>query len=261
MVLNIMTYEEYLRLGRMPTPHFYFIKRGRQNLYYLGCPHCFNPEDSIISVIKHYWNDFLSQIQEGESLSFVEGGIRKLRGSEEESILKDGEAGLITYLSSIQNIECTSPEPSFKYETDMLLNDFSKDEILTYYFTRGVSQWNRLIDKPSFEEYSKVSLEKYKKALNWGEINFSVEGRVKIFQSLTGRKFEATNYKLITTFDDPTKTDTPVNRVSRASSILRDKYIVSEIKKVWDSGKNIFVIYGKTHSIMQEPALRKALGS
>lgn len=259
MTPSIMTYEEYLRLGRMPTPYFYFIKHGRQNLYYLGCPHCFNPEDSINSVIKHYWKDFLTQIQGDASLSLVEGGIRELRSSEEESILKDGEAGLVTYLSSIQNIECTSPEPGFEHETNTLLNEFSKDEILTYYFIRGVSQWNRLINKPSFEEYSKASLERYKKILNWGEIDFSVEGRVKTFQSLTGREFEATNYKLMTNFCNPTKTDNILNKVSRANSILRDRYIVSAIEKVWDSGKNIFVVYGKTHAIIQEPALKKAL--
>jgi len=256
-----MTYEEYLQLSRMPTPYFYFVKNNGKTLYYLGCPHCFDPKDSINSVIKHYWKDFISMTQGRNVLSLIEGGIRQLRDSEDTSVLKDGEAGLVTYLSNIQNIECTSPEPSFEYETNTLLKEFSKDQILTYYFTRGVSQWNRLINKPIFEEYTKTSLENYKKILNWDDVEFTIESRVKKFEELTGQNFDETNYKLMTTFDDPTKTSNILNRVARASNILRDEYIISKIKDEWDKDKNIFVVYGKTHAIMHELALKKLLGS
>ncbi len=251
-----MTYEEYLKLPRMPNPYFYFIYKNGMYLYYLGSHHCFDPQNSVIGVIKHYWNDFLSQAKGAPTISFIEGGTRHTYNSEEECILKSGEAGLITYLSHLNNIECSSPEPSFEYETNELLRGFSKDEILTYYFTRNVSQWNRLVNKPDFEKYTTESLENYKKTLGWDDIDYSVKERIAVFEKLTGHKFIESDYELMTTFDNPMSTDNVVNRVSRASSILRDGYIVSRIKDEWDRGKNIFVIYGKTHAIMQEPVIR-----
>jgi hypothetical protein len=50
-----------------------------------------------------------------------------------------------------------------------------------------------------------------------------------------------------------------INTVCRKASILRDLHIIDYINKLIKNGKNIFIVYGGTHAIMQEPAMRTLL--
>ncbi len=46
-------------------------------------------------------------------------------------------------------------------------------------------------------------------------------------------------------------------RVVEASSLFRDRNIVIEIAKTLETHNRIFVVYGASHAVMEEPALRK----
>ena len=58
---------------------------------------------------------------------------------------------------------------------------------------------------------------------------------------------------------NPNKTETPINKIARAQSDLRDVNITTEIVRYWNEGKSIFAVFGLGHLIIQEPALRKLL--
>jgi hypothetical protein len=49
-----------------------------------------------------------------------------------------------------------------------------------------------------------------------------------------------------------------LNRIGSASSLFRDRKIVSDILEAFKTHDRIFVIYGASHAVMQEPALKKA---
>ena len=55
---------------------------------------------------------------------------------------------------------------------------------------------------------------------------------------------------------NPVVTDTIINNVCRQASMLRDQYIIASIDQLIQDGKNIFVVYGATHAVMQEPAIK-----
>ena len=55
---------------------------------------------------------------------------------------------------------------------------------------------------------------------------------------------------------DPTEDYSNINRILRESSLVRDKYIVKQIQKYWKEGKDIFIVYGASHAVMQEAAIR-----
>lgn len=258
MLMNskIMAFEEYLKSGRKPNPYFYFINNNNQVLYYLGCSHCFDPSNSIFNIIRHYWSDFLDKTQGKSALALNEGGKRQIYDTEEKSILMDGEAGLLTFLANNKKINCISPEPSPEHETQTLLKDFTKEEVITYYFIRQVAQWGRLIEKPVFTNYIEGSLDSYKSTLDWKDVDFSIKARVNTFNKFTGQTFDHNNYEVNNKFSDPTKSDNVLNLISRRSNIIRDEHIVKAIEENWGVGKSMFIVYGRTHAVMQEPAIK-----
>ena len=58
---------------------------------------------------------------------------------------------------------------------------------------------------------------------------------------------------------NPNKTETTINKIARAQSDLRDANIASEIERYWNEGKDIFVVFGRGHLIIERPALEAVL--
>ena len=52
----------------------------------------------------------------------------------------------------------------------------------------------------------------------------------------------------------------PLNRISEASSELRDRHVVSVLLAALGKGEKVFAVVGASHVVMQEPALRAAKG-
>ncbi|OGC92471.1 hypothetical protein A3D85_03010 [Candidatus Amesbacteria bacterium RIFCSPHIGHO2_02_FULL_47_9] len=255
----IMSYEEYLKLGRQPNPYLVWIASKGKQLYFLGSSHSFNPADSIHQVTKHYWHDFLGSVGNKKPVVLIEGGKRSISNSEDEAIRKFGEAGLVAFLAAQNGWEHESPEPNLLTETSELRKEFSEEEIWTYYFTRMAAQWNRLLNKPDIWSYVRNSLLKDNEELKWNADNLGQESLVNNFAKLSGQKFVEFDYELLNGLCDPTKTKTKINQVSRRSGQIRDEYIVQKITEHWKNGESIFAVYGRSHVVMQEPALRRLL--
>src|SRR5687767_6526955 len=150
----LMPYEEY-QSKRFSSPYKYKIIDGDQKLFYFGSNHSTDPKNKQYEDLVRFWKDFLKQTSKKKSLVLIEGGLRRLLSSEDESIKTNAEAGLMTFLAGQVNLETASPEPDRKSEIGGLLDEFSKDEIQFYYFARMVFQWTQLglEDGPTLERY------------------------------------------------------------------------------------------------------------
>lgn len=60
-------------------------------------------------------------------------------------------------------------------------------------------------------------------------------------------------------WEDKRDKQTVLNQVARATSQYRDAFMVSEIAKALETHKKIFVVFGASHAVMQEPALRELI--
>ena len=58
---------------------------------------------------------------------------------------------------------------------------------------------------------------------------------------------------------NPAKEGTIINGVSRALQRARDEYILEQIDKHWSEGKNLFIVYGSSHAMRLEPAIKDQL--
>ncbi|MCE9517697.1 hypothetical protein K8Q96_01690, partial [Candidatus Nomurabacteria bacterium] len=189
----------------------------------------------------------------------VEGGKRPRSDSEAEAIAKGAEAHLITYLATHEDIETFSPEPPEEMRFAELLKNFSKEEIAYYEFAKVVHQWNRHHGtKPNFEDYMKPYLDNDRRHSGWSDFDFSIAHMAEIENKIFNREFNKDDFKFYDTVINPTITFSRINEVSRVEdSGLRDKYILQQIEKFWQEGKNIFIVYGCSHAVMHEQAVRK----
>lgn len=257
--MPLMTYEEYRKV-RHKTPYTYSINSGSNILYYFGERHSFNPDDVQWLEMKSYWQDFLEKSKCHKRIVFVEGGQRPSEDTQEQAIIKHGGMGLVTYLAKQEGVEIYSPEPNEKYERGELVKQFSKEEIQYYYFARIVHQWgNKQEPKPDFTEYMSRYLESDKNTSGWANFDFSVNAMKKIHDKMFQTTFDENNSDFFYSIIDPAEPKTIINKVSAMSSDIRDRYIVGEIRKYILNEYSVFVEYGCTHAVMQEPLLREVL--
>lgn len=253
----LMSYEEY-QTTRHKTPYMVLLKSGFNFLYYFGERHSFNPTDEQWIEEKSFWQDFLEKTEGQKRIVFTEGGKRPIEKNEEQAILKHGGMGFVTYLAHKENIRTYSPEPNESYERLEMEKRFSREQIQYYYFARVVHQWSRKHNpKPDFEEYINRYLESDKKESGWSDFSFSLESMKKIHNDIFHTTFDENDSDFFYGVTNPVVLKTEINEVSRASSMIRDEYIVKEIQKYISKGYSIFAQYGCSHVVMQEPLLKE----
>ena len=257
--MPLMTEEEYSKI-KHKTPYVYKIQNRGQFLYYFGENHSFDPDDSQWVQVKNFWDDFIKNTENQKRIIFVEAGRPLAKKTQDESILEAGGTGLVTFFASQLNIEVYCPEPNRAYEMCELEKQFSREEIEYYYFARIVNQWGRISSpRPKFEEYVSRFLERDKKNSGWSDFDFSYENLKTIHKKLFGTEFDFNDSNFFRELVTPVDLKTVINRVSRASGVIRENYIVNEISKYWDNGYSIFIEYGSSHAVIQEPLLKEIL--
>ncbi len=236
------------------------ITNGKQYLYYYGASHVNDPKHPMLPDIEAYWDEFMSRVTDkSKAVAMNEGGLRNPNGNKDAMVKRDGEGGLLTYLSKKDNIEIISPEPSRENVDNVLLNDFSKEEVQYYYFARVVNQFLNKNTSEDFEKYVQRFLDTDKKESGWTDFDFSLENMKKTHIKLFGDEFNINEKGFFYTIINPSRKDTVVNAVARASSDYRDVHIVEKTVEEWNLGKSVFVVYGFSHGYRQEPALNKLL--
>lgn len=256
----LYSYSEWEKVGSKPQPYHIEIEKNGQWLYYFGANHSRDPENFQYSVLRQRWYDFLEKTGGENAVVLVEGGLRKVRPDENTAILKDSEGGLISYLAHLADIPLESADLSRSDELQALTKQFTKEEVQYFYFSRGINDWlHRPTPKIKFKKLADWILESNKKASLWTDFEFTLEHMERIHKSIFGTDFDYTNKDFFESTQHPIIMRSVINRIKVADSEFRDTYIVSQIKKHWDEGKNIFVVLGRSHLILQERALRTLL--
>jgi hypothetical protein len=98
-----------------------------------------------------------------------------------------------------------------------------------------------------------------KEVSEWEDFDFSLEAMKKVHVEFFGIPFDQHDGRFFYNLIDPTQHKTIFNKISRIASEIRDRYIVREIEKYVQDGYSVFVQYGATHAVMQEPLLREVL--
>ncbi len=252
-----MTYEEYSKLGQHQVPYVYTFKKNGKCIYYFGSKHSYDPNDLQFEQIKNFYNEFLKNTAGQPRITLIEGGNWPIMKTEKEAILQCGEAGYVAYLAHQAQVERSSPEPREKKRFAELEKIFTREEIIYKDFAQIVYQWSNMTTKRDFQEYANELMEADKATSGWTDFDFSISHMKEIHKSLFGTDFNLSNIDFFRNIVDPRKDTTVINRIAAfGNSGFRDRHILTEIAKYWKEGKNIFIIYGASHAVMQEAAIR-----
>ncbi len=105
----------------------------------------------------------------------------------------------------------------------------------------------------SLENYVEDHLRPYH---TYFTIPLTIEAMKAVHATLFTQQFNLRDATFFYTITNPALTGTRINQVCRKNSIFRDTHIVANIHELLSRGKNIFVVFGSTHAVMQEKALR-----
>jgi len=269
VLASIMTAEEYSHTEHA-TPYIFELQTGDKELRYFGSPHVRDPKNPLFAEIEAAFNEANPDIVFVEGVS-VRGDKTKFdervkAASREEAIEHMGEPGFTLKLGVEKEIEWRSPEPTDEdLYNDLLAKGFSKEQIFAWDVFHILPQYNRLMDKKGFKPYVQGFVERFKQATNWEGFDYSYERAIQLGEQILGRSVDVENEPDALDFIDPIpweeKKDkqTILNRIGEASSLFRDRKIVSAIADALKTHKRVFIVYGASHAAMQEPALRKLL--
>ncbi len=256
-----MTAEEYKKTYKQ-FPYKFSISGKENDLFYFGEKHIFNPEDPQWDQLREFWKEFLSKTEGKKRIAVIEGGIRKVLPISENAAIESGSgAGLITLWSHLESIEIVSHEPRESEERLALEKEFSRDEIQYYYFARIAYQWNHLSSdtRQPFRKYMEVYLNQDARRSDWADYDFSFDHMLEIQKNLFDEDFCEGDTQFWSTITNPYMLVSRINKVSRRSSEIRDEYIVREIVKKMNEGYSVFVNFGGSHAVVQEPYLKELL--
>ncbi len=255
---GLMTFDEYRRVEH-PAPYVVRLAhRGGGELLFFGSRHSFDPSHPQFERLLTLWEEFRP------TLAFWEGGgPLRVPGDRDEVIRYAGEPGLVRHLAARDGVRAESPEPADGDVTALLLERFSAEQVKLFYVLRQVSQYvgyegrelpvtleeQVLADLGAFaahpglagpptnlEEVGALARKHLPDLADWRKVPLSyfapgIE---------TGRQF--------------------TNEIALAASAFRDEHLMARIVEAVRSGERLFAVFGASHAVMQERALRHALG-
>lgn len=266
---SIMTGEEYSRIEH-PSPYVFELKKDDSELVYFGTPHVHNLEHPVLAQIEATFD------KANPDLVFVEGiraqGDReifnhKIKNTTREKIIGSmGESGFTLKLAVDKGIEWQSPEPSEQdLFTGLLAEGFSKDEIFSWHVLQLLPQYADQDNKEGFKDYCQKYIQYFHENTNWQGFDYSYSHAIQEAERLLGKlidiehESDALNYIDPIPWDDKKSTQTVLNRIGSSASRLRDHKIIGDIAEALKVKKRIFIVYGSSHAVMQEPALKKLM--
>ncbi len=236
-------------------PSLLELKSSGQVLCYFGANHSRDPADHQYPILREFWKRFLEQTQGHDRIVLIEGGLRKVAENEDQAILRNAEGGLITLLAEKAEVTIACPDLS-PAELAERLPQLNPDLVLLYWFLGWLNNYQKYAEpKPDFEKSVEGWCEFQRSKPILGEKEITLPRLRALYKQVLYRDLDETADP--NDLVNPNKNETPINKVARAYSDLRDLNIASEIERYWQTGKSIFVVFGQGHLIIEEPALRQ----
>lgn len=268
---SLMTFEEYAEKEH-DTPYVFETEHGNKKITYFGAAHSANLESPMFEQIREKFDEIKPQMVFVEGITNLKNRkqeiIEWLRSiNEAEAIRQMGETGFISKLAIKTGTNFDSPEPNPKEEIKSLENHgFSREEIFAYYAYRQQVHYFRVKEEDRnipVEEYLSKYIQNFQKNTNWKNFNYSFNHLKEIGKKIWGEQGDIKkNYHSRV---NPVPSEVKrrnwrrVNEVAQQSSYFRDKYIIHRIEETMKKYDRLFIVYGASHAVMQEPALRRML--
>ncbi len=261
----VLNYEQYARhpfaQNKKPT-YTYTLEKGDKVLCFFGATHTNDPLHPIFNEIKNLFDVVKPDMVYVEGYRYANTHkqelIRELQAETPEHSKIQGESHFTLKLASDSGIAFTSPEPEFSQEiSHIVAKGFSKRDIFCYYIYRMIAQYQRTtkkVDIHDCEQYLTRSIDSFKSLEGWDTAEINVFKK-EIFDTIN--LLDLDTYRNETNpVPRPGTERSTIQKVSAESGDFRDSYILDHIYKDLQNHNKIFIVYGSSHAVRLEPALR-----
>lgn len=229
-----------------------------QVLYFFGAVHGNDPSDHQFEYLKEFWDEFIANTGPQRTV-FVESIVRDAPEQFAEAIIQRGEVGATLWLAQRDGVPVICPEPDDTEQRRALCLKFDSHDVAYTMVIQGLTSWNRRkVREFDFGE----AIERFvKRETKFADI-FGFTPDTFWFQDQHRKLFgeqQLEDKTFLDSVSDPRKSDTLVNQIVSSRTKMRNEYVLSRIADVWGSGQSVFIVYGKGHLVVLEPALRKML--
>ena len=174
----------------------------------------------------------------------------------DDAIRRHGEAGFSTWIAIRAGIPVYCGEPEWEDEIAHLVAlGYSQADLFLHYLIRAVDQYHRSSPRESFEEGIQRNLSWFQSVTQWQGFDYSVSNLEQIAAQTWPEPVALRTPEYAKEKVWPTKFESVVNDISRASSDYRELAIIAEIKRCLQENDRVFVTYGGSHLVRQEPVL------
>lgn len=244
--------------GQHAMPYRYEINGNSQVLFYFGARHSHNPQDKQWEELTDYWKHFFNTTSKNRVL-LVEGPQFDTKELSNETLIQHfGESGVLIQLAQANNVPVAWPDLSITDEASLLSKQFDQEFVHYYIFIRSVGAWLRAGTMGDFDTVVAKAVEATVRRV--ASAPSEVTAYAYIHERIFGRPFSPNEQGTIIRASAPVYHDSIINDIARVSSRARNEYIVLEAEKYWKKGDSIFMLFGATHAVVQEPALQTLVG-
>ena len=269
--------EEYDKLTSPTIPTLLSFESPHKNQYlvYAGTCHDNSPDHYQYKIIDKEWDSFKKKtklhntIIIGELLP--ETATHFSYKTKNEAIQIHNDSGYALWLAQQHNLTFIGAEVPYKKIIQQLLQEFKKEHVHYFCFAFAADFWTRYEEKPDLKSFI---LDRVQGWTNDYSITFDY--LIKLHRLYTGKmltipersffvKLMTLTYqtdhisRFLTYFFIPKKTLRIIYPILRRCHQLRDNYAFNIIRTEWNSGKNIFIIYGALHAVALKQPLKKLI--
>lgn len=250
----IMSYEAYAKV-KHARPYVLDIRQGAGEFLYFGISHTHDPKDKQIMAIRRQWDRIRPQLVLNEDVP------RLALGTLEESVERDGESGAVAFWAKEVGVPNRSLDLTPNQEISELRKRFSEAELKVFYALRSYQELSR---RPR-DARGNRSPEQVMDANFARSTALGLSGAPKEVAELDAYwptlRMPGDWRKAEPSWFDPglSGAGTRLNEIARASSEVRDQFMVDRIAEWVGTGKRVLAVMGASHVVMQEQAIRKAL--
>lgn len=247
---DIMTYEEYASISHS-IPYTFELSKNNQHLFYFGANHSCDPHNIQYPLLRSFWDKFIETTKGENCVVLVEGCLRdgNFATPEDAACYDGGEGGYITFFAQQANIPLECPDITPKDLYYKLIEQFPGNYIYYKRFAQNALEFNLCKKNNPELDFTQFYLKR-------GASKEHLENMLEVHEMLFNAPFNPHDELFFYHITNPVEEKTIINQICRQASILRDQHIVEYIEKLIKQGKHVFVVYGCTHAVMQEKALR-----
>lgn len=265
----ILSFEEYrdtpFANAEDERKYTYCVEAAGKSIHVFGTAHLHEPDDPLFDEIRYALHEARPDVVLVEGKEYLNEHKDRIRAHLKQvhvtDLFEEGESVVALKHAVELGADFESPEPDLREEVTRMLNDgYAPRDIFTYYAYRSVAQYIREHSDPRIEEcraHLSPEFEKLRSGTGWDE---------QVLDELEAtllRELDISDQTRYETQSDPVPWEgvpqTPVNEVARTSCRIRDEHILKRVAELMETYDNVFIVYGSTHAVRLEPAIRQLI--